>query len=117
MVDAAVRLCARQSGLWALALPGGAAVTGAAIAFGDAIREQREGWAPALWLTAAWFFRALCQGAASHFVEQQLVGQEEPTAASAALAALRRLPSLLIAVVVLAAVNAITIGGTLGLGS
>src|SRR5688572_21742299 len=114
MFDAAIRLCARQSGIWALTLPGGAAVTGAAIAFGDAIREQRDSWTPALWLTGAWFFRALCQGAACHFVEQQLVGQGEPTVTSSALAALRRLPSLFVAVLVLATVNAVTVGATFG---
>ena len=67
LFDAAVRLATRSTALWAITLPGGAAVTVAAIHFLDQARAGEEGWAPALWLTGAWFFRAVCQGAASHW--------------------------------------------------
>jgi len=116
LFDAAVRLAARSTGLWALTLPGGAAVTAAAIHFLDQARAGDDGWAPALWLTGAWFFRAVCQGAASHWAKQLLVGRGETGAARSLLEALKRLPSLAIATVVLGTVSTLILVLTLGIG-
>ncbi|HEY8210113.1 MAG TPA: DUF4129 domain-containing protein [Myxococcaceae bacterium] len=116
LFDAAVRLAARSTGLWALTLPGGAAVTAAAIHYLDTYRGGDDTWGPALWLTGAWFFRGLCQGAASHWAQQLLVGPGEASAARSFLAALKRLPSLIIATVVLGAVAWLSATLTLGVG-
>src|SRR5262245_59480024 len=116
LFDAAVRLAARSTGLWALTLPGGAAVTAAAIHFLDQARGGDDGWTPALWLTAAWFFRAVCQGAASHWAQQLLVGPGEASAVRSFLEALKRLPSLVIATVMLGTVAVLTAVLTLGVG-
>lgn len=116
LFDAAVRLAARSTGLFALTLPGGAAVTAAAIHYLDAYRGGDDTWEPALLLTAAWFFRGICQGAASHWAQQLLVGPGEASAARSFLAALKRAPSLIIATVVLGATAVLTSALTLGIG-
>jgi hypothetical protein len=113
-MDAALHLCARSTGPWALALPGGALVTLAALAFTDAIREGQRLDVPSLALAAAWCARAVCQGATAHFVERQLLGPGEPTARSSLAAALRRLPSLITAAAAVAAFNLVTVPLTVG---
>src|SRR5438874_921801 len=114
LFDAGIRLCARPSGLWALALPGGALVTAAALPFIDAIVHKREVLIPAALITAAWCARAIFQGASCHYLEQTLLGAKPPTTWASLRAALKKAPSLIIASVYLLFFNALV--GTLTLG-
>jgi hypothetical protein len=115
ILDAGIRLCASSSGLWALALPGGALVAGAAINWIDAVAAKAPAFYPSLLLTAAWFARGIFQGASCHFVEQQVLGTVEPSVWRSLGAALRRTPSLMICVVLVMGINALTWMLTLGL--
>ncbi|RKH88880.1 hypothetical protein D7Y13_41155, partial [Corallococcus praedator] len=47
LMDAALRLCARNAGLWALTLPGGAAVVAALLHLVDAVDHGRSPTLPA----------------------------------------------------------------------
>ena len=98
LLDAAIRLCSRSSGVWALTVPGGALVTAAALHLFDAVEHHRDIVVPCALFTAAWFARGVFQGAACHYLEQQLLGVTEPTTTASLKAALKRLPSLMIAV-------------------
>lgn len=115
LLDAAIRLCGSNSGLWSLALPGGALVTGALVAWSDAIHERRPLFFPSLLLTLAWFARGIFQGAACHYVERHVLGPEEPSTWGSLWAALRRAPSLIIAVAMVLGINLVTLPLTLGL--
>ncbi|NTX04258.1 DUF4129 domain-containing protein [Myxococcus sp. CA040A] len=99
LMDAALRLCARSTGVWALTLPGGAAVVAAMLYLAEAVRLGRPLVLPTLALTLAWFLRGVCQGAACHHIQAQLLeGQGEPSTWDSLKAALGRLPSLCVAV-------------------
>src|SRR5689334_5373350 len=89
LLDAALRLCGSNTGLWSLTLPGGALVTGALVAWSDAIHERRPLFFPSLLLTLAWFARGIFQGAACHYVERHVLGPEEPSTWGSLRAALR----------------------------
>lgn len=115
ILDAALRLCSRHTGVWALTLPGGALVTAAALQMVDAVTHRRSLALPTLWLTLAWLARGVFQGATCHYVQDVLLGQKEPSVLSSLRAAFQRMPSLLIAVGFLFAFNAITISFSLGL--
>jgi hypothetical protein len=115
ILDAALRLSSRNSGVWALTLPGGVLVTAAALHLADAFTQHRSLELPTLWLTLAWLARGFFQGAACHHVQELLLGQKEPGVRSSLRAALGRLPSLVIAVGFLLIFNAITIPFSLGL--
>ncbi|MFY0574377.1 DUF4129 domain-containing protein [Cystobacter fuscus] len=117
LMDAALRLCVRGSGLWALTLPGGVLVTAALLHLTDAVSHRRPLALPALLFTLAWLARGLFQGAACHHVQQLLLGPgpETPTARDSLRAALARAPSLLCAVAYLLVFNTVTLGFTLGL--
>jgi hypothetical protein len=117
LMDAALRLCARDAGVWALTLPGGAAVIVAALSLAEAVRMGRPLALPALALTLAWFLRGLCQGAACHHLQERLLGtQGEPSAWQSLRAALGRAPALCIAVAYLFTFNALLATLTLGIG-
>src|SRR4051812_47653550 len=94
LFDAAIRLCARTSDLWAITLLPGALVVGAFLSWVDAVKHVRPVLLPTIFLTVAWMVRALGQGAACHYLEKQLLSNEPPTAWGAFRAALRRAPSL-----------------------
>ena len=98
ILDAALRLCSRHTGVWALTLPGGALVTAATLHMVDAVTHRRSLALPTLWLTLAWLARGVFQGATCHYVQEVLLGQKEPSVLSSLRAALQRMPSLLIAV-------------------
>ena len=115
LFDAAIRLCARSSGVWALTLPGGVAVLWALLRMVDALSRGADVLGPSLLFTAAWFFRGLCQGAACHYLDQQLLAPEPPTTWGAFKAALARLPSLSITVAFIAVVNAVSLPFSFGL--
>lgn len=118
ILDAALRVCVRASGVWALTLPGGALVTAALLHLTDAVSRRHSLTLPALWFTLAWLARGLFQGAACHHVQELLLGQGtgEPTAWASMRAALARAPSLLSAVAYLFVFNLLTMSFTLGLG-
>ncbi|NVJ24965.1 DUF4129 domain-containing protein [Myxococcus sp. AM011] len=117
LMDAALRLCARSTGVWALTLPGGAAVIAAMLYLAEAMRMGRSLALPTLALTLAWFVRGVCQGAACHHVQARLLeGQGEPSTWDSLKAALGRLPSLLVAVGYLFCFNGLVLTLTLGIG-
>ncbi|MFB1482019.1 DUF4129 domain-containing protein [Corallococcus sp. RDP092CA] len=116
LMDAALRLCARDAGVWALTLPGGAAVVAALLHLLDAVEHGRSPTLPALYVTLAWFLRGVGQGAACHYVQEVLLGAKaEPSVRQSLRAALSRLPALFIAVAYLACFNVLTLTFTLGI--
>ncbi|NBD08613.1 DUF4129 domain-containing protein [Corallococcus silvisoli] len=116
LMDAALRLCARDAGVWALTLPGGAAVVATLLHLLDAVDRGRSLTLPALYVTLAWFLRGLGQGAACHYVQEVLLGTKaEPALGPSLRAALSRLPSLFIAVAYLAFFNVFTVTLSLGI--
>jgi hypothetical protein len=116
LMDAALRLCARDAGVWALTLPGGAAVVAALLHLMDALDHGRPATLPALLLTLAWFLRGMGQGAASHYVQELLLGAKAEVSVRPSMrAALERLPSLCIAVAYLAFFNVFTTVLSLGI--
>jgi hypothetical protein len=117
LMDAALRLCVRNAGVWALTLPGGAAVVAAVLYLAEAVRMGQSLALPSLALTGAWFLRGLCQGAASHHVQALLLGPGgEPPVWASFRAALSRMPGLFIAVAYLFVFNALALLLTLGIG-
>ncbi|MBN8231410.1 DUF4129 domain-containing protein [Corallococcus macrosporus] len=118
LMDAALRLCARDAGVWALTLPGGAAVVAALLHLVDAVDHGRSPTLPALYVTLAWFLRGVGQGAACHYVQEVLLGAKaEPSVRQSLRAALARLPSLFIAVAYLAFFNVLTLMFSLGIAT
>ncbi|GMT96478.1 hypothetical protein KH5H1_05970 [Corallococcus caeni] len=118
LMDAALRLCARDAGVWALTLPGGAAVVAALLHLLDAVDHGRSPTLPALYVTLAWFLRGVGQGAACHYVQEVLLGAKaEPSVRQSLRAALARLPSLFIAVAYLAFFNVLTLTFSLGIAT
>ena len=116
LFDAAVRLCATTSGVWALTLPAGALLVATLFSLVESIRRHEPLLIPvALW-TLAWVLRALSQGAACHYVEQQVLGTNAPSVHTALLAALKRAPGLVIAAAVMAVINVCLWVFTLGIG-
>ncbi|NRD50820.1 DUF4129 domain-containing protein [Corallococcus exiguus] len=116
LMDAALRLCARDAGVWALTLPGGAAVVAALLHLVDAVDHGRSPTLPALYVTLAWFLRGVGQGAACHYVQELLLGAKtEPSVRQSLRAALEKLPSLFIAVAYLAFFNVLTLTFSLGI--
>ncbi|RKH52609.1 DUF4129 domain-containing protein [Corallococcus aberystwythensis] len=118
LMDAALRLCARDAGVWALTLPGGAAVVAALLHLLDAVDHGRSPTLPALFVTLAWFLRGVGQGAACHYVQEVLLGAKaEPSVGQSLRAALARLPSLFIAVAYLAFFNVLTVAFSMGIAT
>ncbi|MBZ4335786.1 DUF4129 domain-containing protein [Corallococcus sp. AS-1-12] len=116
LMDAALRLCARNAGVWALTLPGGAAVVATLLHLLDAVDHGRSPTLPALYVTLAWFLRGVGQGAACHYVQELLLGAKaEPSVRQSLRAALEKLPSLFIAVAYLAFFNVLTLTFSLGI--
>jgi hypothetical protein len=117
LMDAALRLCSRNAGVWALTLPGGAAVVAAVLYLSEAARMGRGLALPSLALTLAWFLRGVCQGAACHYTQEVLLGTKgEPSAWASMRAALGRAPALFIAVAYLFGFNTLLMVLTLGVG-
>ncbi|ATB31857.1 DUF4129 domain-containing protein [Melittangium boletus] len=116
ILDAALRVCVRSAGVWALTLPGGALVTAALLHLTDAVMHHRALELPALGFTLAWLARGLFQGAACHHVQELLLGTgaQPPTAWASLRAALARTPSLLCAVAYLFLFNLLSLSLTLG---
>lgn len=115
ILDSALRLCARNTGVWALTLPAGALVTWALLHLADALAHRRPYLLPVLWVTLAWLVRGLFQGAACHYVQELLVGTKEPSTWGSLRAALGRAPSLLTAVGFLFVFNGASVTFSMGL--
>lgn len=116
LFDAAIRVCATSSGVWALTLPAGAALVAAVFSAVEAARRGEPLAGPAAALTAAWAWRAVSQGAACHYLEQQLLGPGEPSTRRSFLAGLKRAPSLVTTALVVAALNLVLWLFTAGIG-
>jgi hypothetical protein len=115
ILDAALRLCSRNTGVWALTLPAGAAVTWALLNLVDAVTRHQGLGLPTLWLALAWLARGIFQGAASHYVQELVLGQKEPGVRASLRAALERVPSLITAVGFLFVFNLFSITLSMGL--
>lgn len=116
LFDAAVRLCATTTGVWALTLPTGALLVATLFSLVEAITRREPLLVPvALW-TLAWVLRAITQGAACHYVEQQVLGTTAPSVRQSLLAAIKRAPGLVIASAVMAVINTLLWVFTLGIG-
>ncbi len=116
LFDAALKAAAGSSGVWVLTMPASAALVFTFFTLAEAIqRHQPLLWPVTLW-TCAWVLRAICQGAASHFLEQHILGQAEPTARGSFLAAARRAPGLIIASTLQVLVDAGILAFTAGIG-
>ena len=107
LFDAALRLCARSSGVWSLTLPAGACVIAAVFHLVDTLSRKGPLLEPVALFTAAWLFRAISMGAACHFLDGQVLGAQEPNAWSSFLAALKRAPSLVTTAAFVALLNAL----------
>jgi len=116
LFDAAVRVCATSAGVWALTLPAGAALVAALFNLAEAVRRYEALTTPVALLTLAWCFRAVSQGAACHFLEQQVLGPGEPGLRTSFLAALKRAPSLVTTAAVCGTLNAAIWLFTAGIG-
>jgi hypothetical protein len=116
LFDAAVRICATSTGVWALTLPAGAALVLALFHLSEAIRRHEALTGPVAFLTAAWAFRAISQGAACTYLERQLLGPGEPSVLASFLAGLKRAPSLITTAAVLAVLNTALWLFTVGIG-
>ena len=116
LFDAAVRLCATTTGVWALTLPTGALIVASLFTLVEAIRRHESLLVPVALFTAAWVLRAVSQGAACHYVEQQVLGTTAPSLNASVLAALKRGPGLVIASAVMVVINVTLWVFTLGIG-
>ena len=116
LFDAAVRLCATTTGVWAITLPSGALLVGALFNLAEAIRRNQPLAVPVAIWTFAWMVRAVSQGAACHHVEQQILGTTQPSVRASFKAALARAPGLITASAWLAGLNALLWTCTLGIG-
>ena len=114
LYDAALRASAGSSGVWVLMMPAAAALVFTFFTLAEAMQRGKPLLLPVAGLTAAWIFRSISQGAASHFLEQQILGQVEPTARGSFIAALKRAPGLVVAgtlqLVIDAAISLLTFG-------
>lgn len=116
LYDAALRAAAGSSGLWVLLMPASAALVFTFFTLAEAVQRGQPLLLPVLGLTAAWVFRSVSQGAASHFLEQQILSQAEPTARSSLLLALRRAPGLIVAGTIQLVIDATIALFTFGIG-
>ena len=116
LFDAGVRLAMSSAGLWALTLPSGALLVAALFSLAESVRRGTSLVMPvALW-TLAWLFRALSQGAACHYADQQVLGTTPPSLRAAVRAALSRAPGLITAAAWLFVVNGLLWTVTFGVG-
>ncbi len=116
LFDAAIRLCARNSAVWALTLPSGAALTAAVFNLFEAGLHRAPMVGPVSFLTFAWAFRAISQGAACRYLEALVLEPVEPSLWSCWAAAIKRAPSLLVTMGFSALVHVLVLGMTAGIG-
>jgi hypothetical protein len=116
LFDSGLKLCGRSMGVWALALPAGAALVAATFELVDAVHRHRPVLVPSALFTAAWLFRALSQGAATHYLERLILEPNEPSAAASYWAALKRAPALFYAAGFCLFLNALVWCFSLGIG-
>lgn len=116
LFDAALRVCATSSGVWAATLPAGAVLVASVFNLAEAAQRGRPLELPALGVTLAWCLRALSQGAACTLLDQAIMGAGEPSVRSSYWAALKRAPSLITGAALFAWLNALLWVFTLGAG-
>ncbi|MBL8917738.1 MAG: DUF4129 domain-containing protein [Myxococcaceae bacterium] len=115
LYDAALRAAAGSSGLWVLTMPVAAVTIFTFFSLAEAISRNKPLLWPVAGLTFAWALRCVAQGAASHFLEQQILSQTEPTARGSLLAAVKRAPSLLVAGTIQLVIDAVVAFLTFGI--
>lgn len=116
LYDSALRAAAGSSGVWVLTLPASAALIFTFFSAAEAVSRHQPLFWPIVGLTAAWIFRSLTQGAASHFLEQQILSQAEPTVRGSFIAALKRAPGLIVAATLQLVVDTLLATLTVGIG-
>jgi hypothetical protein len=116
LFDAALRLSFSTTGVWAITLPSGAFLVAALFNLVEAITRNHELFNPVLIWTAAWCFRAVSQGAACHYVDQQILGTAPASVRASFVAAIKRAPSLVIGSAWVFTLNAILWLFTFGIG-
>ncbi|MDP3151775.1 MAG: DUF4129 domain-containing protein [Archangium sp.] len=116
LFDAAVRLCATTTGVWAITLPTGALLVATAFSLVEATTRHESLVFPVAAWTFAWILRAVSQGAACHYVDQQVVSTTAPSIRASLLAAIKRAPALIVASTVMAVINLALWVFTLGIG-
>jgi hypothetical protein len=116
LFDSGLKLCSRSMGVWALTLPAGAGLVAATFELVDAVHRHRPLVVPAALFTAAWLFRALAQGAATHYLERMILEPNEPSARASYWAALKRAPALLYAAGFCLVLNGLVWCFSLGIG-
>ncbi|MDP2276236.1 MAG: DUF4129 domain-containing protein [Archangium sp.] len=116
LFDAAVRLCATTTGVWAITLPTGALLVATAFSLVEATTRREPLFLPVAAWTFAWILRAVSQGAACHYVDQQVVSTTAPSIRASLLAAIKRAPALIVASTVMAVINLALWVFTLGIG-
>ncbi len=116
LFDAAVRLCAKSMGVWALTLPAGVALVAATFRLAEDLHFRRPLLVASAWFTGAWLFRALCQGAAAHYLELKVLEADEPSVWRSFTAALKHAPALFYAAALCLVLNGIVWSFSLGIG-
>lgn len=116
LFDSALRAAAGSSGLWVILMPSAALIAWAFLQTAEAVQRGRPLGLPVALLTLAFVVRCLSQGAASHFLEQQILSRDEPTVRGSLLAALRRLPGLVIAGTLQLVIDVCLVFFTFGIG-
>ncbi len=116
LFDAAVRLSVTSAGLWTLTLPSGALLVASLFTLAEAMRRGTSLLMPVAVWTLAWVLRALSQGAACHYAQQQVLGTTPPSLRASVKAALQRAPSLITASAWLFILNTALWSLTFGVG-
>ncbi|MDX2008955.1 MAG: DUF4129 domain-containing protein [Myxococcaceae bacterium] len=116
LFDSALRATAGSSGLWVILLPAAALIVWAFFQTAEAVQRGRPLTGPVALLTLAFVARCLTQGAATHFLEQQILSKDEPTVRGSLLAALRRLPGLIVAGTLQLVIDFCLVTFTFGIG-
>jgi hypothetical protein len=116
LFDAALRVCATSSGVWAATLPSGALLLGALIHAVQSALFNHSLVIPTVLFTLSWLFRAVSFGAACHHLEHELLGSTRQSVALSFRAAFRRFPSLVTTAAWLAVFNVLVAVGTFGIG-
>jgi hypothetical protein len=116
LFDSALRAAAGSSGLWVILMPAAALIVWAFFQTAEAVQRGRPLALPVALLTVAFVVRCLTQGAASHFLERQILAKEEPTVRGSLVAALKRLPGLVVAGTLQLVIDVCLVTFTFGIG-
>jgi hypothetical protein len=116
LFDASLRVAFASSGLVAIVMPSAALLTYACFTLAEAIIRGQSLTIPSGLVVFSFLVRCFTQGAASHFLEQQLVSAAESTVKDSLRRALARLPGLIVAGTVHLVIDLLLILLTFGVG-